>query len=775
MKRLVRFWHEWTDAAATPRMRWPTALQFPVNDICNSRCQMCHIWQQHRDYEMSPAELRAVLADPLFRRIESVGINGGEPTLRKDLGELLQALIDRLPRLRMVSLITNAIRAPRCIEAIKELGEICHAAGKHLDVMVSLDGIGEVHDRVRGVAGNFQSALQVIDFLQATSWADSRRIGCTIVAENAYEVEEVLAFARGRGIYARFRLGIPHQRLYTADLKEPFRLEVGARYHVAAFLDTLVHEYETEPVRRAFYRSLRDQLIYGAARTAGCVWKNHGVTLGPRGDLAYCAVASPKLGNVRSGSAELLYWHNRSQLQEILAHKCADCRHDYEGIGSRRLLLRGYLGRLARRLPPGGQNLLRGAADRIRRAEEWVATFGTWGWTGRRPKRTGSGRVLLCGWYGTETLGDKAILAGLCGLLRRVRPALVVDVASLEPYVTRETCRQMPEMGIGEVVSLAVAMDRCRLAHYGIVAVAGGPLMTPVRELIDLARLLSVAKRHGATTALLGCGLGPVIRSGPRHAAIRRLVSDSDVCLLRDTDSVRLAQQLGRGDAQASIDPAFFWSQIRPDTPVVTGRPARPRVALALRDWQLESYAADLPETTARALKERLEQELLVLVDTLSEHADLSLVCMHTLAVGGDDRWFYRKLLAARPTVAAKIQWRRRSPAEELDLLKEADGVVAMRFHSVVLALALGKPMIVLDYTRGGKIAGLLRDTDNRDCGLTLEGFSGAQTALRLMAEIAAGRRPKPVRLEQHEKVYRASIETLLAGDAGMTSAVQPA
>ncbi len=772
MSRITRFWHEWIDAAAKPRMRLPTALQFPVNDICNSRCQMCHIWKQRRDYELSPGELSQVLADPLFRRIENVGINGGEPTLRKDLGELLTVLIDRLPRLSGVSLITNAIRAPRCIEAVEELGRICRAAGKHLDVMVSLDGVGEVHDRVRGTVGNFQSALQVIDFLQTTPWVDSRRLGCTIIAENAYGVEEVLEFARGRGIYARFRLGIPHQRLYTGDLQEPFGLEDGARYHVASFLDTLIHEYEKEPARRAFYRSLRDQLAYGAARTAGCVWKNHGITLGPRGDLAYCAVASPKLGDARVEPAEALYWRNRSKQEEVLASKCPGCRHDYEGIGSRRLLLKNYLSRWVRRLPAGGQGLVRGSVDRVRRAGEWTAVMGARAWTMGRAERNGSKRVLLCGWYGTETLGDKAILAGLCGLLRQVQPTLAIDVASLEPYVTRETCRQMPEMGIGEVISLAAATERCRNARYGVVAVAGGPLMTPVREVIDLARLLSVAKRHGANTALLGCGLGPIFGAGPRYRAIRQLVLGSDWCILRDTDSARLAKSMGRGDAQASIDPAFFWGQIRRGEPAVSARPARPRVALALRDWHPESYAADMPAAEARALKERFEQELLAMIKTLDAHADISLVCMHTLAVGGDDRWFYRRLLSGTPTLAAKIQWRRRSPAGELEVLRQADGIIAMRFHSVVMALALEKPMVALDYTRGGKIAGLLRDTVNEECGLNMERFSGAQTASRLLTEMANGKRPRPIQLAQHQQAYLAVVATLLAGCASAATAV---
>ena len=72
----------------------PVVIQFPVNDICNSKCQMCHIWKQKRDYEISPNELREALKDSLYTNVSNVGINGGEPTLREDLPELASAIFE---------------------------------------------------------------------------------------------------------------------------------------------------------------------------------------------------------------------------------------------------------------------------------------------------------------------------------------------------------------------------------------------------------------------------------------------------------------------------------------------------------------------------------------------------------------------------------------------------------------------------------------------------------------------------------------------------------
>src|SRR5262245_13783982 len=187
LDRLRTLWWEWSDASPDPQQRLPTVIQFPINDICNSKCQMCHIWERKRDHEVTPAELARILDNPLFREVREIGINGGEPTLRKDLAELVQTAIAGLPKLRGVSLITNAIQERKVLKVAAELGRVCADSGVYLDVMVSLDGIGEVHDKVRGVAGNFESANRVIDELLQSPRVGSCRIGCTLIRENVYD------------------------------------------------------------------------------------------------------------------------------------------------------------------------------------------------------------------------------------------------------------------------------------------------------------------------------------------------------------------------------------------------------------------------------------------------------------------------------------------------------------------------------------------------------------------------------------------------------------
>jgi hypothetical protein len=55
-----------------------------------------------------------------------------------------------LPSLQNVHLITNAIRVPDVVRSVEGIVDALSGTAAKLHVMVSLDGLGEVHDRVRG-------------------------------------------------------------------------------------------------------------------------------------------------------------------------------------------------------------------------------------------------------------------------------------------------------------------------------------------------------------------------------------------------------------------------------------------------------------------------------------------------------------------------------------------------------------------------------------------------------------------------------------------------
>lgn len=700
----------------------PVVLQFPVIDICNSQCQMCRIWENKKSDDITPEQLRQGLRDPLYARVQAVGLNGGEPTLRKDLGELAAVLFEELPALKHLSLITNAYRDEEVIERIKEVGTVAARHGGKLDVMVSLDGYGEVHDTVRGKPGNFERAQKVIQFARNSPLVTSLRIGCTIIKSNVYGLADLFDYCQREDLYVKFRLGVPHQRLYTQNLLDPYALNADERFHVIEFLEGLLQHYEKGVHQRYFYRSLIDQLSTGAPRKAGCDWKHRGATISSKGELLYCAVQSKSLGLIHHRSSEEIFFGNQSHLLDIVRSKCDTCHHDYVGLPDRRELTRQNVAKLAQRLHLTGvsETILKApliqkarSLRAFRRRLHMFQQIARQVPPARATRTQPLPEVLVCGWYGTETLGDKAILGGVIEALQQRLGPCRINVISLHRYVSEVTRRQMPELKGTGILDAREALER--LPQADLLVFGGGPLMA-IHELAEMQVLFETAKRLGVRTLIAGCGVGPL--GLPWHnQALAALLNAADMRIYRDQRSSQVARALGvdtENDLVAE-DPAFTWLQKRSTSDAVSAPHEGRVLLLGLREFPFVDYAKHLSKQECEQIRTRSEEAIMAALETLIQrHPDLRIrpLPMCTNHFGDDDRWYYRQLLGRSPSVEARLDrsllHAELDPDTYVEAFKSADVALTMRFHALVFALGLHTPAVAIDYTLGqGKVHSL--------------------------------------------------------------------
>jgi polysaccharide pyruvyl transferase WcaK-like protein/MoaA/NifB/PqqE/SkfB family radical SAM enzyme len=708
----------------------PRVIQFPVNDICNARCQMCNIWQQKMDKQITPAELRNILKNPLFSEVRTVGVNSGEPTLRRDLAELVDVLFSELPKLSDIALITNSLNSTKVIERITEVGQIVQMHDGRLEVMVSLDGVGEVHDRVRGREGAFEHAIEVIDFIKSSDKVGNSRLACTVIKENVYGLHDLLEFAIDRNIYIKYRLGIPHQRLYTQQVSEPFALSQSEKYHFAIFLKNLTQHYETSVLQRHFYQSLIGQLMYGKPRTAGCDWQHRGVTLSAREELLYCAVESDVLGSSLDEDSSKLYFNNQNHLKDIIKHKCDGCMHDYVGIPPFKTLLQGYVSKIVERVKPFLWTIL------PKKIWPFVRNIKKQLFFERRLNsllKKGSNnlsqvmkvpikgqskvnKVLICGWYGTETLGDKAILGGVVSILQERLGKLELHLASLEPYISKMTIEQIPELHnchlhtVSESLNIADSMD--------LVVFGGGPIMA-IDPLAEMIAIFQRANNAQVPTLAAGVGVGPLGKSF-YNKAIKKLLELASFRIYRDKKSLLLANSIGINTDNDLVaeDPAFTWLKEK------RSQRQHPRqtlnILLGLRDWPYHQYALDLGKQDAEKIKNTLDVEIVATLNILIDrypNLKITPFPMCTNHIGGDDRFYYRNLFRGHEKLLQVVDTSylnaEISPLGAIDVFCDATVALTMRYHSLVFSLAVGTPALSIDYTLGrGKVSVLARKYD---------------------------------------------------------------
>lgn len=673
----------------------PVTLNLMVNDICNSRCVMCNVWKRKREREITPSELAAILEDPLFDRLTSVGVSGGEPTLRKDLPEIF-GVITRKKGIRGVSLITNGLKADAVIARVEKCYGVCKDAGVNFSLMVSLDGVGPVHDIVRGREGAFENALRVIrHFRDNTDIPLS--VACTVVKENVWRLDEVLDFCKEEKVYGRFRVAEFIDRLYNADLAQSIRnFDEDERYQIALFFSKLELTYEKDPNIKATYRNIRRMVFEGMDRESGCPYRSVAVGLSAGGGLIFCSPKSPLLGSCLDVSAMKLYEDNIGVRQEIIKAHCAGCIHDYHAPASRGLLkeaeeearFRAMFSvkmalKDARKVPSAIQAEL----DLSRLAAP-----------------------LIVGWYGTETAGDKAILGEIISRLGAGGNTPRITVASLYPLITKRTLR---ELGVDAAIVKTFSAEYLKACENADgVIMGGGPLMG-MEPLGFVLEAFLTARRNNIPTIVEGCGIGPL--SEKAHiSAVKEILRLSTTIRVRDTASLAWAvENTGRRDAVCGGDPAVDfverWKKENPATPA----PVREDyMALFLREITTE-YANGMGPEEFAAFKKNFEDGLGRMVCYLMERTGLRplFMPMHTFTVGNDDRDFMRRFVKTYLNGHEyELGDRVYSPQDILSAMSRSRFNLCMRFHSVLFADTLGAPLVAVDYTGGGKIKGYLKD-----------------------------------------------------------------
>jgi polysaccharide pyruvyl transferase WcaK-like protein len=339
-----------------------------------------------------------------------------------------------------------------------------------------------------------------------------------------------------------------------------------------------------------------------------------------------------------------------------------------------------------------------------------------WLFTGRPSRFLPKNRILIVGWYGTETLGDKAILYAIIQELNLAGiDSSLIHVASIEPYVTEYTLREYEPASSCSVLSLSDALRMAKDGGFGQVIFGGGPLTSNIGHLIPIASIFRAVKQYGGQALVWGCGLGPIRKTKRDFAnkiAIRQILSMSDHCVFRDLKSLEAAIAfcgVSSVDHWASaLDPAFHWVQTVSPTNnrrCVVHSEVPATVGFAIRDLPIVEYYSDF-EGNAEELKQAFDSAMASLIDQHSSESSIYLQCMHRLPCGGDDRLFYYDLLGPDASEYG-LNFEHNAPLDDVLHLSALDCLYAMRFHSVVFGLALGVPVIPIDYTNGGKIASL--------------------------------------------------------------------
>jgi len=284
-------------------LRLPINITVSVSYRCNSRCKTCNVWLLPND-DLTVPEWDRVF-ESLGRSPYWFTFSGGEPTLRKDLPEMVESAY-RHCRPGIINIPTNGIQhkvIPGRIERVLEA-----APKSEVIINLSLDAVGVKHDEVRGVRGNWAHAMKTYAALKELKTRYKHlTVGVHTVISN-FNIDsfpELCEYVSRELRPDSFITEIAEERV-ELDTVGLGITPTAERYTVAidALLETL-HDQRlsgiaevTQAFRRQYYdlvkRTLREQ-----RQVIPCMAGVASAQIAPNGDVWTCCIRAESMGNLR--------------------------------------------------------------------------------------------------------------------------------------------------------------------------------------------------------------------------------------------------------------------------------------------------------------------------------------------------------------------------------------------------------------------------------------------------------------------------------------------
>ena len=285
----------------------PMNLTFSVSYKCNSRCKTCNVWRK-RVQDLSLDEY-----EHIFRQLGKtpywLTFSGGEPFLRPDLVDIVLASY-RYCRPGIINIPTNGVLIDRIVSGVERLA---HGAPRsQIVINLSLDGIGEDHNAIRGVPGNYDLLLE--------SYAGLRKIKAPNLTIGMHTVVSQLNVDKFIPLHQHVREELRPDSYITEIAEERVELDTiglditppGEKY--SAVVQRLVADIDaneadgvagTAQAFRRHYYQIVQQTLREQRQVLPCYAGVASAHIAPNGDVWACCIRAEPMGSLREHTYNL--------------------------------------------------------------------------------------------------------------------------------------------------------------------------------------------------------------------------------------------------------------------------------------------------------------------------------------------------------------------------------------------------------------------------------------------------------------------------------------
>ncbi len=227
-----------TSHSFLPSQIRPLSAHIKLTENCQAKCISCNYWQSRWQDGISTDRAIELINEIDAAGIGALRLTGGEPLLRKDLFDVLAAA--NTSRFKRIILQTNGL-------AIKKLHKEINAS-PITHIAVSIDGLKQTNDLIRGIRGYFDLGIEGLRLLKGKHLA----ISVTLNRMSASELDELAEIAQSIG--AKLEFNILSQSLFflkDANLDTMWP-ESGDVARIEEFLRERRPSYEVDYITRYY-------------------------------------------------------------------------------------------------------------------------------------------------------------------------------------------------------------------------------------------------------------------------------------------------------------------------------------------------------------------------------------------------------------------------------------------------------------------------------------------------------------------------------------------
>lgn len=296
--------------------------------------------------------------------------------------------------------------------------------------------------------------------------------------------------------------------------------------------------------------------------------------------------------------------------------------------------------------------------------------------------------VIMSGYFGFSNSGDDAILKSILESFKALDPSLNIKVLSKDPSLTEK------EYGVPAVDRFKLFDVIKSIKESDMLISGGGSLLqdkTSSRSIWYYLLIMKLAKHYKKKVFVYSNGVGPINKKFNRNFT-RRVLNKVDYITLRDIDSYNFIKSIGVNNQNVKVlsDPVFNLKEASDESIREKFDINKDTVLVSVRSWMND---------------EKLIDELVKFLNYLIDQ--------------GKNIVFMPMQMPRDTTISEKIAANLKSskiidekyPVEILmNLMKNADFIVAMRLHAMIYAIHQNLPFIGLSYDP--KTETLLKDFD---------------------------------------------------------------